>query len=184
MNIFFLDRNPYVAAKYHCDKHVIKMILESSQLLSTAHRFLDGTKVEVEIKGRILKRWIHPDPILDAVLYQATHINHPCCLWVRQSAANYEWLWILAQELNKEFVRRYGKQVNHASIDLLKKALDKYPKNLPDLGLLEPPQCMPPEFQADDFVQGYRNYYVGAKLDIATWTDTPIPQWFLRYKMK
>ena len=42
MNIFYLDRDPVIAAQMMCDKHVVKMILESAQMLSTAHRVLDG----------------------------------------------------------------------------------------------------------------------------------------------
>ena len=59
MNIFVLDRDPIQAAKYMCDKHVVKMILESCQLLSTAHRVLDGTKIEaITPKNRKYTRYI------------------------------------------------------------------------------------------------------------------------------
>ena len=82
MNIFYLDEDPILAAQMHCDKHVVKMILESAQLLSTAHRLLDGNKLADE-RG----------------LYKATHINHPSSIWVRKSSENYYWLWNLYDQL-------------------------------------------------------------------------------------
>ena len=72
MNIFYLDSDPYVAAKMHCDKHVVKMILESAQMLSTAHRVLDGDEYADE-RG----------------LYKMAHKNHPSTIWVRTSTDNY-----------------------------------------------------------------------------------------------
>ena len=66
MNIFYLDRNPVVAAQMMCDKHVVKMILESAQILSTAHRVLDGDE--------------HADNV---GMYKMTHKNHPSTIWVR-----------------------------------------------------------------------------------------------------
>jgi hypothetical protein len=45
MNIFYLDKDPIKAAEYSCDKHVVKMILESAQMLCTAHRVLDGENI-------------------------------------------------------------------------------------------------------------------------------------------
>ncbi len=76
MNIFYLDKDPVVAAQMMCDKHVVKMILESAQMLSTAHRVLDGDK-KADSRG----------------LYKMVHKNHPCSKWVRECDANYEWLW-------------------------------------------------------------------------------------------
>jgi hypothetical protein len=50
MNIFVLDTNPAKAAKYHNNKHCVKMILETAQLLSTAHRIIDGKQEEIYFK--------------------------------------------------------------------------------------------------------------------------------------
>ena len=50
MNIFYLHENPEICAEYHCDKHVVKMILETAQMLSTAHRIIDG-----ELGAKFLK---------------------------------------------------------------------------------------------------------------------------------
>ncbi len=184
MNIFFLDENPIIAAKYHCDKHVIKMILESAQLLSTAHRVLDGKeRMVLNDNGRRAKRWVHPSEEFDQILYTATHINHPSAVWVRESAGNYQWLMSLTIALNGEFIRRYNKSINHATIDKLARVLTYLPDEMPRTGFTPPPQCMPAEFVADDYVQGYRNYYMGAKRELAVWTNTPTPYWWTNYRM-
>ena len=96
MNIFVLDNNPEVCATYHCDKHVVKMILESVQMMSTVLR----------------------DQGVDAG-YKATHRNHPCTLWLKESLGNWNWLKALVVALNKEYRYRYGKKVNHKSYDLM-----------------------------------------------------------------
>lgn len=92
MNIFYLHNDPTECAKLHADKHVVKMILEYAQLLSTAHRILDGHEViEQTANGRRIKRWkLESD--LDKVLYKSTHSNHPSAIWVRQNQQNYIWL--------------------------------------------------------------------------------------------
>jgi len=161
MNVFFLDIRPSVAAEYHCDKHVIKMILESAQLLCTAHRLLDQV-----------------DPQMDTVLYRATHANHPCAIWTRQSTQSYYWLYELMLELNREFVRRYKKQEDHMTIRKLADVLATPPKNLADVGWIVPPKCMPEQFRKHTVVDAYRAYYRECKAEIAHWTDTPIPYWF------
>ena len=93
MNIFYLHNDQSTCAKWHNDKHCVKMILEYAQLMSTAHRFLDGEEhtVKAAIGARKLKRWKLPDARED-VLYKATHINHPSAVWLRKAAANYTWL--------------------------------------------------------------------------------------------
>jgi hypothetical protein len=90
MNIFILDTNPRIAAKMHCDKHVPKMILETAQMLSTAHHVYDTPQAPL--------------------VYKKAHLNHPCTIWVRESVDNYSWAFELFRELNNEFVRRRGKK--------------------------------------------------------------------------
>ena len=93
MNIFYLSNDPAECARFHNDRHVIKMILETSQLLSTAHRVLDGTlSVGRSASGRKKTSYVLMDQ-REPVLYSATHINHPSAIWVRQSYANYVWLY-------------------------------------------------------------------------------------------
>jgi hypothetical protein len=146
------------------------MILESAQLLSTAHRLLDGRQDN--------KIWVHPDINLNEVLYSATHVNHPCAIWVRQSSQNYYWVYQLMLELNREFVRRYNKNNDHATITKMADILGRQPSNLKDIGFTKPSCCMPEELRGPDVVEAYRNYYRVAKRDIAKWTNTPVPEWY------
>ena len=70
MNLFYLDTRPEKCATLHCDKHVVKMIIEYAQLMSTAHRMIDGIEYEAQSKlGRRVRRWKHPNNNMDNVLY-------------------------------------------------------------------------------------------------------------------
>ena len=110
MNIFYISKDPVQAAEWMVDKHVVKMILESAQLLSTAHRILDGQETLGKSKtGRNVKRWILPDA-RESVLYSATHINHPSAIWCRRSVENYNWLADHMFALLYEYTYRYNKQ--------------------------------------------------------------------------
>ena len=137
VNIFFLDKNPYTCAKWHGDKHVPKMLLEIAQMLSTAHHIL-GTDQDI------------------SKIYKATHINHPCNLWVRESSANYEWSWLLLDALCREFEIRRDKK-HKTEIDLL------YTLRMwPDIEygeMTDPALAMPEVFKTNNAVESYRNYY-------------------------
>jgi len=110
MNIFILDESPVKAAQLQCDKHVVKMILESAQMLSTAHRLLDGRMVLGKSKsGRSAKEWKLEDEVLDTVLYKAVHIGHPCTIWTMESISNYNWHFQHYKALAEEYEYRYGK---------------------------------------------------------------------------
>jgi len=154
MNIFFLDKDPVIAAQYHCDKHCVKMILESAQLLSTAHRVLDEDDA-------------HPD------LYKVAHKNHPSTIWTRSSEDHYIWLYELFRNLSIEFSNRYSKV--HLSWSKLGFLLDSLPKNIKDNGWIDPPQCMPDYCKTDNTVEAYRTYYKSEKSSFCTWkTQQPI----------
>jgi hypothetical protein len=166
MNVFFLDRDPQVAAMYHADKHCIKMILESAQLLSTAHRVLDGTD------------GVLPDERND-VLYRATHKNHPSAVWVRSELDHYRWVHDLLYFLIAEYRYRY-KDRPHATERLLPYLLDA-PYNIPMDGpfiMADPPQCMPDDSKNPDTVIAYRTYYAKHKYHIAKWTRREAPEWW------
>ena len=91
MNRFILDSDPVIASQMHCDRHVVKMILEEAQMLSTAHRILDGvSEVSSTKTGRKITRWRVSDSREDS-LYKASHVNHPCTIWCRATNSNYEW---------------------------------------------------------------------------------------------
>ena len=176
MNIFYLDSNVTKCAEYHNDKHVVKMILEYAQLLSTAHRVLDGKEYIDASSGRKIKRWRLEDTSLEAQLYKATHINHPSAVWVRQSNNNYTWLMCLFQSLLMEYTHRYGKM---HSCNRLVYWLRKPPANIPVDYLTQPTPAMPDEYKVSgDSLQSYRNYYLGAKNNMAKWKNRPIPEWW------
>ena len=180
MNIFYVHEDPIICAQQHVDKHVVKMILEYAQLLSTAHRVLDGVEsVGLSKSGRKAKRYVLPDE-RDAVLYNATHLNHPSAKWARHSLENYQWLFRLWIELNREYHYRYGKV--HASMRLAKH-LQFSPKNIStDEKFSAPWRAMPDEFKFDRTVpnytvESYRAYYKGAKMDMFKWKNREIPSW-------
>jgi hypothetical protein len=104
MNVFYLHDDPFTAARHHCNKHVTKMILEYAQLLSTAHRMLDGHKYyDLSKNGRKIARWRLECPKWEALLYKASHINHPSAVWTRQSKANYYWVYDCFLGVLKEY---------------------------------------------------------------------------------
>lgn len=154
MNIFALDKSPYLSAIWQHDKHVVKMILESAQLLCSAY--------DTE----------------DAPPYKRTHYNHPCSVWVRASRKNYEWLIFHAMALSCEYSYRYDK--THKSqnvimwcaknIDLIK---------FTGTGPTELPMAMPDKYKTMDVVTSYRNYYINEKLNKNTgWKRRKIPDIF------
>lgn len=183
MNIFYLDHNVAKCAEYHVDKHCIKMILEYCQLLSTAHRMIDGTETVAKSKtGRNVKRWILPDE-RETVLYSATHINHPSAVWARQNKDNYCWLHSLLCELCKEYTYRYGKTHKCQEIGLVDK-LAIVPYNLSDAKFTQPTPAMPDDCKVPgDSLQSYRNYYVMSKSHLWSWkgkiNSRTQPQWFI-----
>jgi hypothetical protein len=165
MNIFYLDENPKIAAQAMTDKHVIKMILESAQLLSTAHRVLDGKEyIHISPANRRLRRWNHPDLLMHSVLYKSTHINHPSAMWVRESSSNYQWLYQHFVALCEEYTKRYKKI--HATERLLKDILKNLPNNI-SKGELTPMKIAISDeryHEKNNPIQSYRNYYIGEKL--------------------
>lgn len=151
MNIFVLDNDVAKCAEYHCDKHVVKMILESAQILSTVCR-QSGLDVG----------------------YKPTHSHHPCTIWASESLDNWIWLRNLTALLNAEYKYRYEKSNNHKSYDLV--ATLPLP-NIPDIGLTPFAQAMPDKYKHDDAVVAYRNYYVNEKSDFLKWTKRGAPLW-------
>lgn len=177
MNIFYLDHDFELAAKYHNDKHVVKMILESVQLLCTAHRVLDGVKYTGKTKsGRNASRWRLQDKY-DTIYYNATHVNHPSAVWVRESVYGYVWLYGLYDSLLEEYTHRYGKIHKCAS---MRNDLMRIPNNIDTSAEWEqPPQAMPDDCKViNNSVQGYRNYYTKYKVHIAKWTNRDKPEWW------
>jgi hypothetical protein len=157
------------------DKHVVKMILETAQLLSTAHRVLDGKATYGKSKtGRKVKRWLLSGERQDH-LYSATHVNHPSAVWCRASNNNYNWLYCHFLGLLSEYTYRYGKVHKCQGMT---KWLQYPPYNIP-VGYLTPvTPAMPDEYKVPfDTVASYRNYYRVAKARMHKWTKREAPEW-------
>ena len=171
MNIFYLDKNPRVCAEYHLDKHVVKMILEYAQLLSTAHRVLDGTVViGVSKTGRKATRYILSGD-LNNTLYSATHISHPSAVWARSNVHNYIWLAELLEELCGEYTYRYGKVHKVESSGLMQTLKNNIPKNISNQPFTEPTPAMPEHCKVPgDSITSYRNYYFQEKGRMWSWS--------------
>lgn len=178
MNIFYLHSDAKTCAEMHVDKHVVKMILEYAQLLSTAHRVLDGSEHTVlSASGRKKKVWHLDDAVANSTIYSATHINHPSAKWARHTVSNYKWLYSLLWHLCKEYTYRYGK--THLVETKVLAALESVPKSIPDGEFTPPWRAMPDEYKVpNDTIASYRNYYVGAKSHFAKWSKRNVPQWF------
>lgn len=180
MNIFYLHNLPNECAKLHTDKHVVKMILEYAQLLSTAHRYLDGTLcVGLSETGRKQTRYVLPDD-RESKLYVATHINHPSAIWTRKSPENYLWLANMLVALCEEYTYRYGKTHKVERDGLCYALLKNIPKNIGNEGWSEPTPAMPEQYKVPgNSIQAYINYYVGAKRHLANWKKRTIPSWYV-----
>jgi hypothetical protein len=177
MNIFYVDSDPEVAARNMVDRHVVKMILETAQLLSTAHRVIDGEEyVGQSQSGRKAKRWRLSGNV-DAIMYAATHINHPSAVWVRENSANYDWLYDHLLALGREYTHRYGR--THLTIDKLKDILKDAPENIEQsIEMTKMPSCMDKQYIVSlDPITNYRNYYNYGKTDLLRWSNRPPPQW-------
>lgn len=164
MNIFFLDWRPKVAAEYHCDKHVVKMIIETAQMLYCAH-------------------WMINPSNLPSNAYKLAHKNHPCSIWVRQSLSNYYWLCSLGWFLCKEYQLRYGSHKTHKTEAHIR-WLFANPPNVVDLGLTTPAQAMPDEYKTENPIRAYRKFYIGSKLQsrgIVKYTWRPPPSFLIHY---
>ena len=153
MNIFAVNQDPRKAARELCDKHVVKMILESAQMLCSA--FPNG----------------------DAP-YKQAYVNHPCTIWARETIQNYEWLLSHAYAMCQEYTRRYGKV--HKSIYAIEWCGKNYHKLcLPHTGLTPFAQAMPDEYKNNCAITAYQNYYNGEKSSFAKWRNGNVPDWFI-----
>ena len=145
MNIFYLDNDPAKAASYFYDKHKVKMILESAQMLCTAHHHYGNG---------------------DNVPYKKAHYNHPSTIWCRQNASQYMWLYDHMIALGKEYTKRYNK--THLTIIKCANVLKQLPPTIPEGTFTEPPQCMPDHHKVPDCsVTAYWNYYEQDKHTVA-----------------
>ena len=177
MNIFYLHEDPVRSAQLHCDKHVVKMIIEYAQMLSTAHRMLDGTQYIDQSSGRRIKRWRLDNSNMDGVLYKASHINHPSAIWVRENAIQYQYMYDLFVALCDEYTYRYGKV--HMTDSKLRDVLNNIPDKMPLGDWREPPQAMPDDVKSESSLDAYHKYYREYKKSFAKWTNREVPQFML-----
>jgi hypothetical protein len=147
MNIFYLSRDPVRAAKVQYNKHVVKMILESAQMLCTAHHHYAELNY----------------PMIE-VPYKKAHYNHPSTIWCRQNAKQYMWLYDHMIALGAEYTKRYNK--THLTTTKCKEPLKQLPLGIPDSTFTEPPQCMPEEHKRESAIHAYWLYYVHDKSSI------------------
>jgi hypothetical protein len=182
MNIFVLSECPVESAQMQCNKHVVKMIVESAQMLSTAHRMLDGNYCKrPSVSGKTMSSYWELDDSRESKLYKAVHMGHPCTVWTSESSANYDWHVEHFEALCDEYTYRYER--THATDTKLRKVLRRRPDNIP-MGDLTPfklamgsnPECMLP-----DPVESYRRFYKTKQERFSmTWSKRSIPQWFVQ----
>ena len=199
MNRFRIEETPSACAKSHCDKHVVKMIVEEAQMLSTAHRILDGKLKLVQStdsrgdpvflksgKPRMKKKWdLHEgrgDKEGDKVMYNAVHMAHPCTIWSSQSLGNYRWAYSLFEHLCEEYTHRYGKE--HATQTRLLEPLARAPENISKvfkvgkmpIAMGAAPECIDEE----DVIGSYRKFYITKQRRFSmSWKHRQVPEWFL-----
>lgn len=154
LNIFYLDHDVDKCARYHCDKHVVKMIVEYTQILSSVYYFTGESNLAP---------------------YKLTHANHPCCRWARASLSNWLWLRKLALSLCKEYTFRYGKI--HKCEEILK---NMKPPSLIDRGFTNIICVMDDEYiKGSDAVENYRNLYRYGKRHLLSYKGREMPEWLL-----
>lgn len=163
MNIFTTSACPIQSAKALPDVLVIKMIVESAQLLSTAHFENDGVIVG----------------------YKPTHKNHPCAIFTRKTSGNYEWVYNHFVALCDEFTRRKGKV--HKTSELIE-TLKTAPRNIRKCAVDIDFMCMPDDCKKTLDVHKNYQIYLKKKYNewltrtdkkpiVATWTNAQRPEW-------
>jgi hypothetical protein len=151
---------PSICAVMHVDRHVVKMVLETCQILCSVHLLVESS-------------YVPP--------YKLTHKNHPCNVWARSSSENYRWLCELGLELCKEYTYRYGRV--HKCQKYIEAMCENTP-SLPLVGWTEPAQAMPYEYKSkDDVIESYRAYYFFEKYDLFTWKNRDTPDWIVETRL-
>tara|TARA_B100000575_G_scaffold164963_1_gene131838 strand:+ start:394 stop:966 length:573 start_codon:yes stop_codon:yes gene_type:complete len=186
MNLFILNVDPIVAAQEQCDKHVVKMIVESAQMLSTVHRMLDGTETRKRsVSGKTMTKYYELSDDREDILYKACHFNHPSTIWSRENCCNYTWHFKHFAALCDEYTYRYGKI--HSTDARLRKILSKLPHNIPrengrtpfKLAMGSNPECIVKDLTGTNAVESYRRFYkTKEKRFKMNWTKRQIPEWF------
>jgi hypothetical protein len=178
MNLFFLNIDPKKCAQEHCDKHVVKMVLEIVQMLYTAHH-LNGT-------------------ILPKFAYKISHVKHPTSIWIRSCVENWNYAISVAKYLSEEYTYRYNKihscqkHIEWLILNTPKfiKGTFKinqsfsYDKDFESMGMTPVPLAMPDECKLNGTIESYRNYYIMKKRSFAIWTSRTIPRWYTSINLR
>lgn len=182
MNRFKIESTPEACARSLCDSHVVKMVLEEGQMLSTVHRVVDGKEITGKTKtGRNQKQWVLPDK-REKFLYKACHVNHPCTVWARETTANYKWAARFFEAVAKEYNWRYDNRT-HKTYYKLNWLIKSPPNNIdPSLELTPFPLAMgaaPYCIDEENPIQSYRDYYWSKRDNFSmVWTKREKPSWF------
>ena len=158
MNIFFVDRNPVLAAQSLCDKHIVRLITEAGILLCGVHHRLKFKYPNIR------------PPYLTGPI-----INGKLVSWLYESLSNYNWCVNYALEIAKEYTKRYNKI--HASQKVIEWCKEHQP-DIPDIGLTKMPQIMPTQYMQNDTIQAYRNSCIQEKTKFAKWKLNNKPNWW------
>jgi hypothetical protein len=181
MNIFVLDLDPTLCAEYHCDKHLVKMIVEHNQILGSIAYTARGIGRKKDITPEFVNKHFTGFPRKNedgsTKPYGIGYANHPCTKWAGESVNNYAFLCNLNIAMCKEYTKRYGKI--HAGEAITNWYFDNSPTSLPKIGFTPPAQAMPDECKNPDTVVAYRDYYIKFKKPIAKWAHTHIPKWYI-----
>jgi hypothetical protein len=181
MNIFYLSHRPSRCARWHCDKHVVKMILETAQLLYTAHWVLSGAVPSTGPPIAFRTAPYTKDSTTQQGYLPIRNRNHPCAIWVRESLEHYRWLCQLGMALCEEFQHRFGKHKAHSCEEHIYWLNAHPPANLLSKGWHQPPKAMPDVYKRGaDSIRCYRIYYKenkGAVRDILSYTRRHRPHW-------
>ena len=186
MNLFILDVDPIIAAQNQCDKHVVKMIVESAQMLSTVHRILDGTETRRRsVSGKTMTKYYELPDHRENILYKACHFNHPGTIWSRENCCNYTWHYKHFTALCDEYTYRYEKI--HSTDNKLRKILSNLPINIKRengrtpfrLAMKSNPECVTTDLAGVNAVESYRKFYkTKEKRFKMDWTKRKTPEWF------
>ena len=182
VNIFILDENPIKAAEYHCDKHVVKMILEAGQMLCTAHWFVwlksfEKSRSDFRLMRDVKAFLYNHVPKDKQPPWSMTHVNHPCSVWTRETLENYNWHLRLMRALLNEYTTRY-KKIHKAEAVYTWLKINR-PPGLKHGSLTPFSICMKEEYKiSEDPVVCYREYYIKDKVRFAKW-KTSEPSWWV-----
>lgn len=162
MNIFVLHEDPKIAAQMHCERHILKMIIEHTQMMAATYYHTIGINRKKEILENqekvsvLFAGFPRKDENGNDKPYMISHVNHPCTVWTRASLSNFNWLLECTKALCEEFTYRY-KGIH--SVEAIVDWMYQNPPQIEDIGLTPFAQAMPDFYKSFDATEAYRKYY-------------------------